>query len=283
MGREFEKQEIYISRTWRKNDADLANYVCDLLIKFGFRLIGDSEDQRIFYKKTAQERIKSIMSSCGGFVSILPDRGSGTTSDPMLKEIEIALELKLPYLILAEPTINLSDGLDKLVLHLDINSAKSSKYESLQKSIQKLQYEWSKPVRQHYSFLATDFSSENDKRNKFIKEHIERITAMPCRVGQHIMEDEAQKAIIESISNALIVIADISDNNENTLVEAGIARGSGVKLHPLIKKSGNAYRPPFMLSDLEVKPHSNDVELMGLIHRIAYQYRRRVLNYELVQ
>jgi hypothetical protein len=67
MGREFEKQDIYISRTWRKDDADLANHVCDLLIKFGFKLIDDSEDQRVFYKKTAQERIKSIMSSCGGF------------------------------------------------------------------------------------------------------------------------------------------------------------------------------------------------------------------------
>ena len=53
---------------------------------------------------------------------------------------------------------------------------------------------------------------------------------MPCQIGQNIMEDEAQKAIIESISNALIVIADISDNNENILVEAGIARGTGVNL-----------------------------------------------------
>lgn len=281
MGKEFNQQDIYISRTWHKDDADLANYVCDLLIKFGFRLIGDLEGQQVFYRKDAQERIKSIMLSCGAFVSILPDRGGVITSDPMLREIEIALQFKLPYLIVAEPTVKLPDDIDKLVLRLDINTAKESGFGNLQKNFQKLRDEWRTDVRRHYVFFATDFSSENNKRKTFIKEHIERITAMPCQLGQNVMGDEAQKAIIEGISNALIVIADILDDNENTLVEAGVARGSGVKLHPLLKKSSNNSRPPFMLSDLEVEPYSDDLELMGLIHRIAYKYRRRVLNYEL--
>jgi TIR domain len=47
IGFEFEKPEIYVSRTWREdkhNEVELADYVCKLLIDTGFRLIGDSKD-----------------------------------------------------------------------------------------------------------------------------------------------------------------------------------------------------------------------------------------------
>ncbi len=66
--------DIYVSRTWRENEAQLTDYICQQLDKAEFRLIGDSKDQSGFEEGN---RIKSIMSSCGGFVAILPDRGKG--------------------------------------------------------------------------------------------------------------------------------------------------------------------------------------------------------------
>jgi TIR domain len=280
IGREFKKKEIYVSRTWQKDDAKLANYVCDLLVMAGFRLIGDSKNQKFYYG----DRVKSIISSCGGFVSILSDRGEGSTSEWMLNEIKIATELKLPNFIVAEPTVRLDDEIDKIeidkiAIRLAANSAEEIGVSTLQRNIEKLQEDWNPPQQERYIFFATDFCPANSRRNQLVKEHIERITSMPCVIGQDIMEDHLQKAISDKISGAFIVIADISEDNRNTLIEAGIARGAGRKLHPLARKSNN--RPPFMLSDLEVRPFTDDLELLGRIHRIAYQYRRRVLNYEL--
>lgn len=36
----------------------------------------------------------------------------------------------------------------------------------------------------------------------------------------------------------------------------------------------------YMLSNQQVFPYANDVELLGIIHRITFPYRRRVLNSE---
>jgi hypothetical protein len=33
IGMEFGKHELFVSRTWQKDDAALADYTCDLLIK----------------------------------------------------------------------------------------------------------------------------------------------------------------------------------------------------------------------------------------------------------
>ncbi len=62
--------DLYISRGWRQEEKSLAENICRLLDKEGFRLIGDAEDQ----KEYDVSRVKSIISSCGGFVAIVPYR-----------------------------------------------------------------------------------------------------------------------------------------------------------------------------------------------------------------
>ncbi len=75
-----------------------------------------------------------------------------------------------------------------------------------------------------------------------------------------------------------MMIADISEHNANTLIEAGIARGAGTDFHLI--SSGAHKSPPFMFRDQQVGFYSDDAELLGMIHRISYPYRRRVLNFE---
>ena len=65
----FKTDYLYISRSWRENDSRLADYLCKLLDRKGFRLIGDYPDQQGFEGKKNQDRIKSIMSSCKAFVA----------------------------------------------------------------------------------------------------------------------------------------------------------------------------------------------------------------------
>jgi hypothetical protein len=66
-------RDVYISCSWRDNELLLMQKVCRSLIGAGFRLVGDSKDQKKFKKE--EDRIRSIMSSCGGFIAIVPDRG----------------------------------------------------------------------------------------------------------------------------------------------------------------------------------------------------------------
>ena len=268
-------KDIYISRTWRENEAPLADHISKILDKTGFRLIGDFMDQPNFDE---ENRIKSIISSCGGLVSILPHRGNGKTSDFMLKEIYIAQKLKIPNIIIAEPEVILSEDISELVIQMKVDDNIENNQE-LQNEMERLMEEWKTPSIPRYIFYATDFNQQNTKRNLLIKKLIERITSMPCLMGDDIQEGEVQKFITEKISGSFLMIADISAKNINTLIEAGIARGANKKYYLVAK--GPRHSPPFMFRDQQVWYYDDDVELIGLIHKLIYPYRRRVLNLEL--
>lgn len=281
IGTEFDKRDLYISRTWREGkEAELADHICRILVSSGFRLIGDSNDQESFYKKDDQERIRSIISSCGGVVSILPDRGQGTTSDPIIKEIQIALDLKIPCLIITEPNVHLPSQLDSLAIRLEAQLTKEVDEITLQRNVARLNDEWRKPSKPYYIFFATDFSTGNEKRNRFVKEHIQLVTSMECTVGDDIKEVPIQQTIVDKISHAFAMIADISEGNINTIIEAGIAIGAGLKENLHLIAKGPRCDPHFMFSDKQIQYYADESELLGIVHKIAYGYRRRVLNYE---
>jgi hypothetical protein len=270
----FEKTDIFVSRTWHKEEAALADYMCELLIEAGFRLIGDSTDQKYFYATDGQERIRSLISNCKGLVSVLPDRGLGTTSPPMLTEIQMARELQIPYFIVRESTVQLEEELDKSAIKVEVQSMKNAKI-ILQRRIEKFRQECQVNDQRYHAFYTTNFTPENYRRNRYIREHIERVTSMPCETGGKRGD---QKIIVKKISCAFMMIADISEENPDTLVYIGVGREAGIKLHLLDRKSyGNL---PFMLSDLHLETYSDDIDLMGTVHKIAYDYRRRVWNNE---
>ncbi|MGE0474415.1 MAG: toll/interleukin-1 receptor domain-containing protein [Nitrospirales bacterium] len=280
----FEKtRDVYVSRTWRDSEKTLADYVCRLLVKSGFRLIGDAEDH-VSYR---ENRVESIISSCGGLAAILPDRGQGQTSPHMLSEIRLAKEKGLPLLVVAESTVvenqssdNLPGGLPKSVIRLDSNNLETS-VTLLHRGIEKLGDDWRQPPHPHFSFYSTDFSECHAQRNKLIKDVLQRVSATPCVMGDQIREGKIQEVITNSISQASVFIADISGDNLNTCIEVGIARGANTRFHLVAREPRR--RPPFMFRDQQVWHYADDVELLGMVHNIAYPYRRRVLNWELPQ
>lgn len=281
----LDTRDVYVSRTWRENEARLADNICKMLDEHGFRLIGDYEDQSGFDE---HDRVKSIISSCGGLVAILPHRGNGKTSRYMLKEIKIAKDINLPVMIVADAKVNLPDDIAKSAIKISNNQIDHDKNLILQEEIKNLENEWKKPVKPHYIFYSTDFKEKNTEKNFMIKRLIESVTAMPCVMGEEIDEGNLQEIITKKIRESFFMMADISgycdkgknkEKKVNTLIEAGIARGAGKKLFLLSETPRRT--PPFMFRDQQIFYYDNDKELIGKIYRLIYPYRRRILNYEL--
>ncbi|WP_247237709.1 toll/interleukin-1 receptor domain-containing protein [Telluribacter sp. SYSU D00476] len=276
-------RDVYISRSWREHEQNLPNFVCRKLADCGFRLIGDSEDQKGFKEGN---RVEEIISSCGGLVAILPNRGAGQTSKYMLKEIELARSMSLPYLVVCEDGVEISDDLySKAIDLIRINLSELDTDNLITKRLKfaadELSDLWQGPAKPHYVFFATNFDKNNSVRNQVIRRLIEHVTAMPCNIGERIREPNIQNSITQQIKNAFAVIADISNDNLNTCVEAGIALGADVNLHLVASSLPSGSKRPFMFRHQQIWHYENDAELIGSIHNIIYPYRRRIINYEI--
>jgi hypothetical protein len=72
-----------------------------------------------------------------------------------------------------------------------------------------------------------------------------------------------------------MMIADISKENLNTCIEAGIAIGANVPLNLL--SGDERHKPPFMFRDRQIWHYQDDLELLGIIHKLVLPYRRYIL------
>lgn len=104
---------------------------------------------------------------------------------------------------------------------------------------------------------------------------------MTCVLGQGFTGQHVQQAIVDRIRNAAFVIADVSDDNRNSLIEAGIAIGTGTALHLICQLTSDGPRKKrFMFEDKEVNWYGSPQERLGAVYRISKRYRRRVLTPE---
>ena len=92
---------VYLSRGWRPAEMPAADKLCNAIKQAGLKMVCDSIDQPHY----DSARIQHIMSSTGGLIAILPQRGNGTTSSYLIREIAAARDLHLPCLIFAEKGI----------------------------------------------------------------------------------------------------------------------------------------------------------------------------------
>ena len=268
-------RDVYVSRSWRESEAALPTQVCGKFAEAGFRLIGDSEDQAGFEEGS---RIASMMSSCGGFVAIAPHRGDGKTSKYILKEIELACSQGLPGVVVADPDVCLPETSGLALIRMAAEGG-SLQGQRLDDAIEELTEQWHRPANPHYVFFATDLDQSNLMRNQSVRQLVQCVTGMPCVMGEDIRGEHLQRQIRDRIAGAFIMVADISHDNLNTCVEAGIAKGTRTRLHLVAKEP--RHRPPFMFRDLQVFHYADDTELLAVVHRVLHPYRRRVLNYQI--
>lgn len=279
--------DIYISRTWRYEETVFADHICQKFMQSDFRLIGDSKDHPQYNE--GEGRVESIVSSCGGLLAILPYREGSTTSyhtsEFCLDEISIAKQYGVPSIVIAEPGVNLPDD---LITGFDYfypaeTKETSENQAAFDTAIERMRERWRKPPNEHHVFLATSFNSP--ETIYITRQVIQQITGMPCLIGQDVetQNRSIQEAISELIRKASLVIVNASHNNANVLIEAGIARGANVNYRIFARESTDYPKEstPFMLLDKSVKFYKNDTDYIGSICRLAYPFRRRVLNYEL--
>lgn len=280
--------DIFVSRTWHANEAKFADQICRKFMQSGFRLIGDSKDHPS-YKDKDDERVENIISSCGGLLALLPYRenesGKSYTSRYCLDEIRIASTYKLPTVVIAEPGVDFPEDLKKSLDYFqqakDINEADDN--SAFVAAVENMRERWKKARDEHYVFFATDF--DNPDRNQMVRQLIQQITGMPCIIGEDIQYSDRsiQEAIADLIRRAFFIIADVSQDNINTLIEAGIARGANVECRMIacLTSEFPRKRPPFMFRDKQIEYYANDADLLGRVHRLTYPFRRRILNCEI--
>jgi hypothetical protein len=177
---------------------------------------------------------------------------------------------------LLEPGVSLSAPLAERLAPEYLFDA--SKEEHVATALETLKEEFITPPRPHYVFLATSLRSGLTTSSS-ARQIISQITGVDCVLGADLGGKGAQQKIIELIRRALFVMADVSDGNLNTLIEAGVALGAGT---PLFLLAAGEPRPTrFMFRDFEVNFYRDELELYGALHREARKYRRNVLNRDL--
>jgi hypothetical protein len=273
-------RDVYISCSWQQGDSASARAVCRTLVEQGFRLVGDARDQKGF---GAGDRVERIISSCGAFVCIIPYRNSEfavTGEAPykyFLKEIDFATQNGLPCVVVADPRVHQADGLDQNWLRMETGAAETPNLVS--SALEALWEEWCQPPGPHYIFCALDLDSDAARATGPIRYLIERVTGMHTIVGNEIHEEPLQSAIMNRICKAFVVLADLTDDNVNACIEAGMALATGTNVELIAR--GKPRRPPFMLRTLQMPTYNDDVEQIGVVHKIIRPYRRRIINVEL--
>jgi len=279
-GRYDNDQDVYFAGPWT-NPGSAVKPTLRCLQEVGWRLVGDSPDHPAF--KESLPRIRFIMESVRGLVAFLPfsSKYQGTNTSPfILAEVRIAQQLAKPYMLLAEEGVNIPDdcaaGKFGEVLRISPEGLPSSVGSALRSFDSYLEDVPHSDARS-YSFLAASLR-EDDRDAEDVSTVVERASNMRCVRGVRLSGQHVQAAIIDRIRNAGFVIADISNNPRNSLIEAGVALGAGVSLRVMCRGplDGSA-KAPFMFGDGEVNWYENTVQQLATVYRIGRLFRRRII------
>jgi len=275
-------RDIFISSSWRGEDGASAHAVCRELHEEGFRLIGDARDQQGFGKGN---RVQRIIESCGAYVGIIPFRDSESRASAVdgpykyfLQEADYAAQIGLPSVIVADPRVKREDGPDTGWLRLETGATDCT--PAVKSECRRLDDRWQPAKRPQFVFCAMDLESDAARPQGPIRHLIERITGMPTFVGSEINDVPLEAAIMNKVCQAFLVLADISGNSVNPCVEAGMGLAAGTNVELI--SQGTRRSPPFMLRPAgQLEAYEHDLDRIGIVHKIARRYRRRILNPEL--
>ncbi|MEM7424554.1 MAG: toll/interleukin-1 receptor domain-containing protein [Pseudomonadota bacterium] len=272
------RYDVYLARSWHQDEAHCADSVWREMSRRRYRAIGDAPNYPNF---GSGDRVRRIIESCGGLVCVLPYRkrneANGFTSKWVLKEAQIAQSCERPVLLFAEEGVQVSPELVANCVGARVFPAPTGKDDqNLHEAFDLFDGRYSEPIAPAYSFLTGSFKTDRDLLLR-LKGMIERVTNMPCVLGERVGAQSAAEAIVGRIRKSEFLIADVSEGNLNSLIESGVARGAGIPLHLVsaVPDSGEL-RTRFMFRDLEVAWYDSAIEKIGHVHRIARPYRRRV-------
>ncbi len=275
-------RDVYVSCSWHAADRASAGAVCKELVAQGLRLVGDAKDQQGF---SGGDRVERIIASCGAFVGIVPYRGDQSEAcadaDPykyFMREMDIAAKLGLPSIVVADPRVARSDGADGHWLRMETQATRCP--DGVASALGDLWDDWKTPPKPQYVFWALDLDSQAAAAGGKVRHLIEQITGMPTVVGNEIQGESLHLSIMNTVCNAFLVVADITDDNVNTCIEAGMALAAGTNVRLIAR--GKSRNPPFMLRAAgQLAGYVDEADQVGVLHRALRPFRRRIVNSEL--
>lgn len=267
-------RDIYFVHSWSENENQFEDIVCKIVKNFGFQLVSSSAN-----KQAGVDLSKNIMRRCAGGIVVIPKALSEKTLQRIYGEIEALRNLRLPFIVVAHRNASLtSDVIQSALAHLIVDETSIKEIELFQKIhplLLLLQEELFASPLNPYIFYGTDLKDIHKDRNRLARQTIEQVSAVPCVMGEDVQHGQVQQSIIDRIINAQIMVADISKENLNTCIEAGIAIGANV---PVYLISGDErHKPPFMFRDRQIWHYQNDLDLLGIVHKLALPYRRLII------
>jgi hypothetical protein len=230
------------------------------------------------------ERIDGVLRTTRGAIAILgldPARRPACASPFILEEAELAVQAGCPVLLLAEAGVSVPEPLAAAAFGGApvVLSATSERDPDLQSVLQSFDDELSGVAHDDsdaYVFLAGSLRYDQTQSDELVAV-MERASNMPCVRGERLVGDNVQAAIIDRVRRAAVVIADVTDDPRNTLIEAGVAMGSGTTLKLIVHApDGVIPKKRFMFEGHEVFGYASPEERLGLCYWIARQFRRRV-------
>lgn len=272
------KEDVYLAAPWSRR-SELVRETSETLRRTGFRLVGDGQN----LKHLGDKRIQSIQSTTRGVIAIMPYNASepSTTSPYIIQEARFALEQGKPLMLLVEPGAQPPEDLVKHAFRgrFELAPGPAGKValtallEDFDEHLQHLPHNDSGAYIFWAGSLRSDPTASDD-----IATVIERASNMRCVRGERLAADNVQAAIIERIRHAAVVIADVSDDHRNTLIETGIAMGCGTRLRLMCSEppTGAPLKKRFMHEGQEFAWYRTPEERLGLAYYFARQFRRRV-------
>jgi TIR domain len=270
--------DVYLAAPWSRQ-TDLIRGTLKALAHTNWRLVGDAPN----FKYMGDERIEKIQQTTRGVVALFPHDASqpgAATSPYILEEADIARRAKMPLLLVAEPGVVLPDELRQAAFRVVTLASGPEGLACLKDALhdfeEKLEH---LPHDDTWAFIFYAASLRADQaESDDIASVIERASLMPCVRGQRLSGDNVQTAIIDRIGRAALMIADVSDDHRNTLIECGIAMGKGTKLKLLCRASATDPYPRkrFMFEGQEIHLYHTPEQQLGLCYGFAREFRRQV-------
>lgn len=273
-------EDVYLAAPWSRPSA-LTRGALEVLRQTGWRLVGDAPN----LKYLGERRIEAIQRTTRGVVALLPfdpsQPGSGT-SPYILQEARLAIDIGKPLLLLAEPGVTPPEDLVQGAFRSALvplaagpsgNAALAAVFDDFEDVLQHVVHHDTGAFIFYAGSLRGDPAEADD-----IVSVIERSSNMRCVRGERLSGDNVQTAIIDLIRRAAVLIADVSDDHRNTLIEAGVAMGSGTRLKLICREPPDAapLKKRFMFEGQEFFWYRTPEERLGLCYYFARQFRRRV-------
>jgi hypothetical protein len=274
------KQDVYLAAPWGR-PSPLAREAFETLSSTGWRLVGDAPN----LKHLGEQRIAAIQRTTRAVVALMPFDASQAgiaTSPHILEEARLALKVGKRLLLLIEPGVDppqelVTDAFQSQAFALAHGAEGREALKAVLDDFDDELDHVSHDDTGSFIFFASSLRAHPAEADD-IESVIVRSSNMPCVRGERLAAENVQTAIIDRIRRAAVLIADVSDDHRNTLIEVGVAMGCGTQVKLMCRKpiDGAPLKKRFMFEGQEYYWYSTPEERLGLCYYFARQFRRRV-------